>query len=157
MEALSREELARFLDRVSHLYPHGIPRETVVAPAPRTHRFAVGFVVPAPDPLPESLRLLLEGITIKGLSLDPARTTTKLCSVADANALSAAVDELVNMEDANVVVVLGAIAEAPGTWREVSGRPVLHTRSLGEIESDKGIKREFWGHLQGVIAKMANP
>jgi hypothetical protein len=158
MEGLTREQLGRYLDRVAHLYPGGLPRMAVVAPeaeaAPEPN-FEVGYVVPSPQqPLPDSLLALLEGITTKGLSLDVSRTVIKVCAVADLQELALAITHVATVDVARVIIVLGGGGELAGTWQAHGSVPVLYTRSLGEIEADKLVKREFWGHLQGVLTKL---
>ena len=158
MEGLTREQLLLYLDRVHRLYPGGVPRELVVTPERHADTSSavpkIGYVVPAPGALPESLVTLLKTITEKGLSLDESDSVVRSCDVADRSALLAAIGELATSVSPAVIVVLGSTAEPPGTWRSEGAVPVLHTHSLGEIEANKTVKREFWGHLQAVIAKI---
>ena len=149
MKPNSPQQLARLLDQVSGLYPHGIPVSVIAAPkddesvsvvseARAYHLIVVG------DDVSQAARDLLEGIIGKGLRVSPLEC--QVSHVVDGEAVA-----LASGSESERVIVFGSSQECGFIDRE-RGRPPLFTFSLEKIASDPATKKEFWRALQTVMS-----
>lgn len=149
-----KAQLASYLDRVRSAYPYGIPagaiRSAITTTAPTSDTRAVSFIVcSAGKALTPEHETLLESIASKGLKLTGEQT--RRCVVQNREELSAAIDEHSKLSSA--VLVLGSEQEQ-GSTHDRGGSLVLYSYPLSEIATLPAIKREFWGHLQGIIERL---
>lgn len=114
---------------------------------------------------------LVHKIVEQGLKL-PAETV-RIVPVAegmsgtDTRFSAAQIDAIVTNTAARVWMALGSAAAdslkqsrsdwslAPGNWNTFAGSPALVTHDIREISQSASIKREFWGHLKSVLARVS--
>ncbi len=140
----SSSALARKLDRMRMLYPHGVPQAALRgAPAARV---ACAFVVIAPEAsLPADQEAVLASICTKALGLARDSCRFRIISLQEDSS-----NELQALSAAPVTVVFGG-GGRKGEVLEADGRVVLRTHSLNDICGVPQRKREAWGHLQGIL------
>ena len=173
----SHYRIDRYLDRVRSLYPMGIPKEVMSAAIKRRAENAA-FIQGEPSVANAELRQdgarkvlflvasaaaslspqeeeLLESIITKGLQIARSEAEVVVGALFDIGEdLSGWVRASQESHPAQVTVCMGFQLYPHGKWED-SERGVLHTLSLAEVIASKESKRIFWGHLKGVIARIA--
>lgn len=146
MPPRTRPALARFLDKVQRLYPHGVPA-ALLRRAPRQEAaLACAFViVSSAGQLTREEQELLESIRSKALKL-PAERCSVLVVPTEATLFSSGGAE----QAAAVSIVFGA-SEPLGHLKEGPTGFIMPTHSLAAVQGDQAAKRAVWGHLKAVL------
>jgi hypothetical protein len=151
---LGNAQIAALLDRVSRLYPGGIPtaalRSAQKVSTVKALRCAI-IAVGVPETLDQGLSTLAQAICTKGL-----RLTLEDCAILGAPMESCsgeALEGLVAKIAAPVVILCGGTL-APGTVKEISGAVVLTSHALSEVAQVVETKRRFWEHLKLIIPRL---
>ena len=141
MKPTTPEQLVRFVDQVSTLYPNGIPvgLAKAVAPPPTYHLIVVG----AEGEMPQGELELLVAIAIKGLKASADAYAVTYLDEREAHS------QAMSSRSANVIV-FGAAREYGWVVRE-GQKPALFTSSLSQLMTDASLKRELWRCLQTLI------
>jgi hypothetical protein len=150
------EELYGYLDKISRLYPGGIPRSSIPEAKPEATtvkpRCALFYMTASGDAV-EQLSILAEAICTKGL-----RVPLEQCVVRSIEAIDVTGDglaQLVRQANSPVVVLCGSSLPA-GKVSEVEGAVVLTSFSLEQVGQNADLKRQFWEHLKLVIPRIPN-
>ena len=158
---MERSELVRYLDRVKSSYPYGIPKaaleraaeEALLANQPLCR---VLFVVGSAEAeLSPGESELVDSIVERGLSLPRSACEVHVVCIGDVPPTSEMIGNVITAKRPEIAVALGLGLSPRGVWTTCGDIPLLHTVFLAEIASSKEAKREFWGHLKSVLAKLA--
>lgn len=146
MPPRTRPALARFLDKVQRLYPHGVPA-ALLRRAPRQQSgLACSFIiVSSSGQLSRDEQELLESIRSKALKLPAER-----CSVVVVPSEAGLADAAESAQSAAVSIVFGS-SEALGHLTEGPSGAIMRTHSLAAVQGDQAAKRAVWGHLKAVL------
>jgi|GEM_PF-1748905 len=150
----TNEEICGYLDKISRLYPSGIPRSlipkvipTVAAAQPRC---ALLYVVEE-GAASEQLATLAGAICTKGLRVPLDHCVVR--SVVSADIEGEGLAKLVSQVGAAVVVLCGS-SLAPGEVAQLGGAVILTSFSLAQVGQNAEVKRQFWDHLKLVIPRI---
>jgi hypothetical protein len=158
---MERNELVRYLDRVKSSYPYGVPKaaleraaqDALLANQPLCRvLFVIGSVE---GTLSAAESELMESIVEKGLSLPRSACEVHVMCLGDGSPTLESVREVIALKRPEIAIALGLGLKPRGEWTTCADVPLLHTVLLAEISSSKEAKREFWGHLKSVLAKLA--
>jgi len=146
--------LAGLLDRVSRLYPFGVPKQflkpeacQVAGEQSRCALLHVGEDLNGN----QKLTALAEAICTKGLRLSLEHCVLRSVSEAELNDQGLA--SLVAKIGAPVVIVCKESDQA-GSIEELNGAVVLTSFPLNQIVDNVDVKRKFWEHLKLIIPRL---
>ncbi len=150
-DALSNTQILGTLDRLSKLYPGGIPRSAITRRSPSlktTTENKLALIVQTEKNLDESERTLVEAICGKGLKLSPDRYEV---SCVDSAMLSGDLIRDISASSRFTAVLILGTNRQPGTFESFNQTAVIWSYSLSEIASDPFKKRNFWEHLKRLM------
>ena len=143
MPPRTRSALARYLDKVRRLYPHGIPAGLLKRSAPLENPVTCSLVViSGSGELSHDERDLIESIRSKALKLAAER-----CPVV---VVPSEAELAATGQRAAISIIFGA-SEPLGQLQESEAGMVMRTHSLAAVQADQGVKRAVWGHLKAVL------
>jgi hypothetical protein len=156
--------LTRFVDKVQHEYPYGIPRHLLVQAGPKrdtqTPQVAacsgrvLFLIASAESELSLAEQQLLNSIVTKGLLLPESDFCARVCVLSEVADLAEWRARTVEGEQGvNLVISMGLNLGLENGMIESSPVKTLHTVSLSEVIVSKEAKRLFWGHLQKLLVR----
>ncbi len=147
------DELHAYLSSTRDCYPAGIPLSTesssVQSTSPAIPSGKI-LIVTGPE-LPEELMEFLKSIITAGM-----KRQLEDCEICgDDLDLESKIAE----ESPQAILIFGSLVDLPdGVGAEAisfhNSTPILITRSLSELRLSKERKKEFWGHLQQLLANL---